>query len=173
MPPTSVVQVAIFAAGAALGATAAALAQRRNDRLTVPVAPRVSTSAIPRNTEISRIPVVEVSPTGEPGLAQFQGGGSEVLKHGNPGESVHPFICRSRSLAWIETAFVLIFLRPNFFNSLPITCLMRVQIGPTSDLISRKAYVTAYDRRLRHPAWVSLAVIPKICLTQGSRPPST
>lgn len=27
--------------------------------------------------------------------------------------------------------------------------------GPISDLLVRKAYVAAYDRRLRHPAWVS------------------
>ena len=26
--------------------------------------------------------------------------------------------------------------------------------GPISDLLVRKAYVAAYDRRLRHPAWV-------------------
>ncbi|EKM55745.1 uncharacterized protein PHACADRAFT_256597 [Phanerochaete carnosa HHB-10118-sp] len=28
--------------------------------------------------------------------------------------------------------------------------------GPVSDLLVRKAYVAAYDRRLRHPAWVCL-----------------
>lgn len=26
--------------------------------------------------------------------------------------------------------------------------------GPISDLLVRRAYVAAYDRRLRHPAWV-------------------
>ena len=26
--------------------------------------------------------------------------------------------------------------------------------GPISDLLVRKAYVAAYDRRLKHPAWV-------------------
>ena len=26
--------------------------------------------------------------------------------------------------------------------------------GPISDLLIRKAYVAAYDRRLKHPAWV-------------------
>jgi hypothetical protein len=93
MPAASVVRVAVFAAGAALGATAAALAQRRNDRLTAPVAAPVSTSAIPRNSDVSKMPVVEVGPTGKPGLAQFQGVDSEVLKYGNPGESLYPFIC--------------------------------------------------------------------------------
>lgn len=28
--------------------------------------------------------------------------------------------------------------------------------GPISDQFVRKAYVAAYDRRLRHPAWVRL-----------------
>jgi hypothetical protein len=98
MPAASVIHVAVFAAGAALGATAAALAQRRNDRLTTPATAAVSTSTIPRNIEISRIPVVEVSATGKPGLAQFQGISSDVLKYGNPGESLYPFICRSTSL---------------------------------------------------------------------------
>lgn len=31
--------------------------------------------------------------------------------------------------------------------------------GPISDLLVRKAYVAAYDRRLRHPAWVRLLVL--------------
>ena len=87
MPINSVVHFAVFAAGAALGATAAALAQRRNDRFTLPVTPAGSTSAISRNTEILGTPVVEVSSTGNLGLARFQGVGSEVLKYGVPGES--------------------------------------------------------------------------------------
>lgn len=111
MPTGSVVHFAVFAAGAALGVTAAALAQRRNDRTTLPVTPRGSTPAISRNPEISGTPVVEVSPTGNLGLARFQGVGSEVLKYGVPGESLHPFICRSRSFAWTETAFFSTFLR--------------------------------------------------------------
>ena len=28
-------------------------------------------------------------------------------------------------------------------------------LGPISDLLIRKAYVAAYDRRLRHPAWTA------------------
>jgi endonuclease G, mitochondrial len=31
-------------------------------------------------------------------------------------------------------------------------------LGPISDQLVRKAYVAAYDRRMRHPAWVSLSV---------------
>ena len=111
MPTGSVVHFAVFAAGAALGATAAALAQRRNERITLPVTPRGSTSAISGNTEITRTPVVEVSPTGNLGLARFQDVGSEVLKYGVPGESLYPFISRSRSLVWTKTAFFPTFLR--------------------------------------------------------------
>jgi hypothetical protein len=34
-------------------------------------------------------------------------------------------------------------------------CPSRVVPGPISDQLLRKAYVAAYDRRMRHPAWVS------------------
>jgi len=125
-----VVRVAVFAAGAALGATAAVLAQRRNDRLTVPVTPWVSTSAIPsgipRNNEISKIPVVEVSRTGTLGLAQFQGVGSEVWEHSGPGESLHPFICRIELRSFRSFSASNIAGLPRFFKSLRITCLTRV-----------------------------------------------
>jgi endonuclease G, mitochondrial len=39
--------------------------------------------------------------------------------------------------------------------------------GPIADMIVRKAYVAAYDRRLRHPAWVrfvSLAALHLNCV---------
>jgi hypothetical protein len=49
------------------------------------------------------------------------------LKYGNPGEYI-----------FIRVAAILIL----------------VNIGPISDMLVRKAYVAAYDRRLRHPAWV-------------------
>lgn len=174
------IHFAVFAAGAALGVTAAALAQRRNDRFTLPMTPLVPTSATPGNTEVSRIPVVDASPTGNLGLARFHSVGSEVFKHGNPGESLHPFICRSRPIAWIETTFVVIFLRFSKRNAGCKNLRLSVNhvsnactIGPIFDMIYRKSYITAYDRRLRHPAWVRLPVILEICLTQGCRPPST
>ncbi|KLO12004.1 hypothetical protein SCHPADRAFT_876044 [Schizopora paradoxa] len=37
----------------------------------------------------------------------------------------------------------------------PGTVLKYGNPGPISDLLVRKAYVTAYDRRLRHPAWTA------------------
>ncbi|TBU28921.1 DNA/RNA non-specific endonuclease [Dichomitus squalens] len=30
-----------------------------------------------------------------------------------------------------------------------------MHVGPVSDLLVRRAYITAYDRRLRHPAWTA------------------
>lgn len=96
MPTASVIRVAVFAAGAALGAAAATLAQRRNDRLVVPVTAPLSTTATPRNNEISRMPVVQVGPGGEL-LARFQGVSSDVLKYGNPGKSLYSFICQGRT----------------------------------------------------------------------------
>jgi len=85
MPLHGPVHIVVFIAGAALGATAVTLAQRRNDRVTVPGTAPVSTTTIPRTNEILRMP------TGEPGLARLQGGSSDVLKYGNPGESLQPF----------------------------------------------------------------------------------
>jgi endonuclease G, mitochondrial len=57
-----------------------------------------------------------------------------ILKYGNPG------VC---------TFF---FLRPDSHRL----------AGPIADLLVRKVYVAAYDRRLRHPAWVRLFHIPAV-----------
>jgi hypothetical protein len=54
-----------------------------------------------------------------------------VLKYGNPGESTPR----------------------NFWTF--INRISKIYLGPISDTLVRKAYVAAYDRRLRHPAWVS------------------
>lgn len=45
--------------------------------------------------------------------------------------------------------------------------LVLYDIGPISDQFVRKAYVAAYDRRLRHPAWVRS--FPFLSLTSYSR----
>ena len=55
---------------------------------------------------------------------------TEVLKYGHPGTS--PFLPLRMALDPIAT------------------------IGPVSDLLVRRAYITAYDRQKRHPAWVCL-----------------
>lgn len=39
-----------------------------------------------------------------------------------------------------------------------------IYIGPISDLIHRQAYVAAYDRRLRHPAWVCVLFFSSLFL---------
>jgi len=46
--------------------------------------------------------------------------------------------------------------------------VMPCGIGPISDLINRQAYVAAYDRRLRHPAWVCLSFIFSLSLVHPS-----
>lgn len=33
--------------------------------------------------------------------------------------------------------------------------------GPTPDILHRTSYVAAYDRRMRHPAWVSSEMRPR------------
>lgn len=62
-------------------------------------------------------------------IAPPQASGSGVLKYGNPGEFGY--------LLFVFSFFEL-------FTQ-----------GPIADLLARKAYVAGYDRRLRHPAWVS------------------
>ena len=39
-------------------------------------------------------------------------------------------------------------------------------LGPIADPLVRKAYVAAYDRRLRHPAWV-ISSVPFCPLPSG------
>lgn len=39
--------------------------------------------------------------------------------------------------------------------SLFLSLELGFSIGPVPDLLVRKAYTAAYDRRMRHPAWVS------------------
>ena len=57
-----------------------------------------------------------------------------VLKYGNPG---------------------MYFL---WFHSAPDVACLTFFLGPIADPLVRKAYVAAYDRRLRHPAWVNSSV---------------
>jgi hypothetical protein len=43
---------------------------------------------------------------------------------------------------------------PNALVNVEPPVLKHGNPGPISDMLVRKAYVAAYDRRLRHPAWV-------------------
>lgn len=58
-------------------------------------------------------------------------------------------------------------------QQIPGTVLKYGNPGPVSDLLVRKAYVTTYDRRLRHPAWtaehLTLSSLGR-SLADGSRP---
>jgi hypothetical protein len=125
------VGAAIFAVGAAVGAGATALIQARRQPASapvpVPVPPQTRTKLPERNQEHKAI--VQVEPLGSQVVISPQLG--EVLKYGNPGAHA-----ATVSLAKITK-----------FHS---------HSGPISDLLTRKAYIAAYDRRLRHPAWVRL-----------------
>jgi hypothetical protein len=77
-----------------------------------------------------KLPIVEVGVAGDPRLAV-----GPVLKYGNPGAPV--------------TA-------PDLSTHSYHRCCYA---GPISDQLVRQAYVAAYDRRMRHPAWVSIAYV--------------
>ncbi len=49
---------------------------------------------------------------------------------------------------------------PNALVGIDSPVLKHGNPGPISDMLVRKAYVAAYDRRLRHPAWVRLYCSP-------------
>jgi len=70
-------------------------------------------------------PAMDIVTTTQPGALTVTSG---VLKYGNPG---------ARQFSRLHTSLS---------DAIP---------GPISDTLIRKAYVAAYDRRLRHPAWVS------------------
>jgi endonuclease G len=84
---------------------------------------------VPNTTQASP-PLVEVGVTGDPRFsARATTAVGPVLKYGNPGNSGPGLVTSSLTL--------------------------RPCVGPVSDQLVRQAYVAAYDRRLRHPAWVS------------------
>src|SRR5882757_4662167 len=86
MPASSVIRVAFFALGAAVGGTVVAInASRKKDALVRATAS--TTQALPPT---SNGPLVEVGVTGHPRLSQAAGAAAAlaagpVLKYGNPG----------------------------------------------------------------------------------------
>jgi endonuclease G len=77
--------------------------------------------------------VVQVDTNGTPQMSSDLAAMATVppmLKYGNPG-SWHCLLSQS------------------FPNRLPHS-------GPIADILVRKGYIAAYDRRLRHPAWVRI-----------------
>ena len=92
-----------------------------------------------------KVPVVEVDVAGDPRFsAEAATALGPVLKYGNPGT-------------------------PATAPDLRTLCLspsrIRCCAGPISDQLVRQAYVAAYDRRMRHPAWVSICVGSSLLLT--------
>ena len=133
MPSGAVVHAAVFAVGAIVGGgLATAVAARKRDALSPTTArPPVPAQTVPQNP-----PVLDVR-KGEdaravmkppPGMVMEVD--HSVLKYGHPGTS--DYLCTGTEQ-----------LRSNI-----------LVVGPVSDLLVRRAYITAYDRRLRHPAWV-------------------
>ena len=133
MPSGAVVHAAVFAVGAIVGGgLATAVASRKRDVLS----PTTARPPVPAQTAPQSPPVLDVK-KGEdaraimkppPGMVMEVD--HSVLKYGHPGTS--DFLCTGTEQ-----------LRSN-----------TLAIGPISDLLVRRAYITAYDRRLRHPAWV-------------------
>lgn len=89
MPSSSIVHAALFTAGAVIGAGAAtfAHAQRREVKQTTPygIPPALSQGGRSNAQEMARLPVIEITATGTPGIAQLKSISSDVLKYGNPG----------------------------------------------------------------------------------------
>lgn len=130
MPANVFVHAAVFTAGALIGGGVAATVARRQSL--VPPKPQ---AVIIEPTPRPRPPIIEISSGGKAAvtdLALSVPAIPPVLKYGHPG--MQPVL-----------------------NPLLLALTQAIKlcnIGPISDLLVRKAYVAAYDRRLRHPAWV-------------------
>jgi len=134
MPTSSLARAAFFALGAAVGGGAvAALNASKKKEASTAGSTEVTSLKVPRN-----LPVVEVGVAGDP---RFSAGAvtavGPVLKYGNPGTHV--------------TA-------PDLHTHSLLPSGIRCCAGPIPDQLVRQAYVAAYDRRMRHPAWVSICV---------------
>jgi endonuclease G, mitochondrial len=138
MPASSVIRVAFFALGAAVGGgTVVAInASRKKEALVRATAS--TTQALPPT---GNGPLVEVGLTGNPRLSQAAGAAAAlpvgpVLKYGNPG--------------MYDTLMATISVNEQYRLLLYVP-------GPIFDQLVRRAYIAGYDRRLRHPSWVSLS----------------
>lgn len=128
MSASTAFNIALFGLGAAVGAGAtAAVAFGGTKKAPEHVPPRPTPPA----------PVITIDAKNKPQMSsdltigQF---GAAVLKYGHPGK---------------------VGLRSELLAALLIPDSNAV--GPVPDFLIRKAYATAYDRRMRHPAWVSAA----------------
>lgn len=115
----------LFVAGLTLGVGAGALFPRKKEQVPVPV----PAQSLPGNVPFP-VPVERPGAGHEEKRLVVPVAGSTVtLAGGFPGESIATESCP--------------------FGQVKLTP------GPHFDIIRRQAYMAAYDRRLRHPAWVS------------------
>jgi hypothetical protein len=131
MPSSAILHAACFAAGAVVGGgLVTAISSKRQISPPPSSVPTIDSG----KSRIIIPPIVEIGATGEARITNAATAialASPVLKYGNPGMRIQ---CISLGL--------------------PLSNC--VNIGPISDALIRKAYVAGYDRRLRHPAWVSI-----------------
>lgn len=139
MSTSSVIRVAFFVLGAAVGggSVVAINASRKKEALV-----RATAGTTQALSPTGNGPLVEVGVTGNPRLSQAAGAAAAlavgpVLKYGNPGVYGMPFLITNK-----------------------IDCYVP---GPIFDQLVRRAYIAGYDRRLRHPAWVSSSSLPLSC----------
>ncbi|KAG5651529.1 hypothetical protein H0H81_008341 [Sphagnurus paluster] len=125
MPGAILVRSAIFITGALVGGGVATAIVSRKQTAT---SHRPTHTVMPTSTK----PIVDMDDSGK---TRLQEAGlipsvdlSSVLKYGNPGQ-----LCKHE-----------VVLVPYLLYT-----------GPIADCMMRKAYVAAYDRRLRHPAWTA------------------
>jgi len=127
MSGSTAVRAAIFAAGALVGGGVAAFVTSRHQPMSTYNRPLqgVSTSPPPIvGLDEARKTTLVDTGITPPTLL------SPVLKYGHPGRYYKSFPHVSFSYSTVRL------------------------LGPFADPLIRKAYVAAYDRRLRHPAWV-------------------
>jgi endonuclease G len=137
MPASSIIHAAFFALGAAVGgSTVVAInASRKKETLV-----RATASTFQVLPPTGNGPLVEVGVTGNPRLSQAARASpalaiGPVLKYGNPGMYDTLTRMATSNIDWYVP-------------------------GPVFDQLVRRAYIAGYDRRLRHPSWVSFKFNP-------------
>jgi hypothetical protein len=155
MPSSGLIHAAAFALGAVVGGgVVSAVSQKRSVPMSATPTPA---PILPVPASGSRPAIVDVGPNGAAEMTSGAGVvplSSAVLKYGHPG-------------MWCYSCLGLRLLNLTFISIFLLGCCS----GPISDPLVRKAYIAAYDRRLRHPAWVRMTVytlfqsIIDLCLT--------
>ena len=127
MASSTIVHAAVFAVGALVGGgVATAVASRNKPRDMLPPVP--AQRPVPPIMDMKEGVLVKPPPGA---TVQID---TSVLKYGHPGARIQSSYFASREHDYSDSN----------------------DEGPVSDLLVRRAYITAYDRRLRHPAWVCL-----------------